>query len=327
MTKIFLKNLITQARPDMRDSSKTAYVGNLAKLMRTIEIGFFELTSDEARENMLYTSLQDRVAVKKYLRSYKPNTQKSYLNAIIVILKALTDNPKHPTYPSIEYYESLRDGYNQAYESNMAQNIKSDTMEANWVEWVDYERMVLTMHDECRRLKMFRKNKVMSAEERVLYGDYILTRLYQDFPLRNDYHDMRIIHSEDDIESKKLNYLLVQEDRMYIILNHYKTSATYGSKKIEVNPVLRDVILNYLRVNKSGYLLVNEKTNKALSAHQITLRLRRITHDRLGRNVGSNIIRHSYLSHKYNNVNEKQKLDSDLMMHSLSTQKTYIKKV
>jgi len=138
---------------------------------------------------------------------------------------------------------------------------------------------------------------------------------------------MRIIHSEDDIESKELNYLLVQEDRMYIILNHYKTNATYGSKKIEVNPVLRDVILNYLRVNKSGYLLVNEKTNKALSAHQITLRLRRITHDRLGRNVGSNIIRHSYLSHKYNNVNEKQKLDSDLMMHSLSTQKTYIKKV
>ena len=59
MTKIFLKNLITQAWPDMRDSSKTAYVGNLAKLMRTLEIGFFELTSNEARDKMLKDQMEN----------------------------------------------------------------------------------------------------------------------------------------------------------------------------------------------------------------------------------------------------------------------------
>ena len=57
----------------------------------------------------------------------------------------------------------------------------------------------------------------------------------------------------------------------------------------------------------------------------ITKRLQRITKDRLGKRMGSNLIRHSYLSHKYGGVTEEMKEDSNIMGHSLETQQKYIK--
>ena len=46
----------------------------------------------------------------------------------------------------------------------------------------------------------------------------------------------------------------------------------------------------------------------------------------LDRRLGSSLLRHSYLSHKYGEeANEKEK-DADLMMHSVAMQDGYIKK-
>ena len=46
---------------------------------------------------------------------------------------------------------------------------------------------------------------------------------------------------------------------------------------------------------------------------------------KLGRKLGSSLLRHSYLSHKYAAVNKEKKKDAEVMMHSLETQSEYVK--
>ena len=43
------------------------------------------------------------------------------------------------------------------------------------------------------------------------------------------------------------------------------------------------------------------------------------------RSLGSSLLRHSYLSHKYADVNEEKQADADLMGHSQAMQDGYIK--
>jgi integrase len=51
----------------------------------------------------------------------------------------------------------------------------------------------------------------------------------------------------------------------------------------------------------------------------------RILNKLFGKNIGSSMLRHSYLSKKYGKVLEEMAEDADLMAHDDSTQKTYIR--
>lgn len=51
----------------------------------------------------------------------------------------------------------------------------------------------------------------------------------------------------------------------------------------------------------------------------------RVGQQRLKRSLGSSLLRHSYLSHKYADVNEEKQADADLMGHSQAMQDGYIK--
>jgi integrase len=80
----------------------------------------------------------------------------------------------------------------------------------------------------------------------------------------------------------------------------------------------------YLRHNESGFLLINRK-GAPLNSNGITKVLNRIGEQERGKPFGSSILRHSYLSHKYQGVDEEKKKDAALMMHSVATQGDYVK--
>ena len=169
-----------------------------------------------------------------------------------------------------------------------------------------------------------RQKTVLSLEERRIFGDYVLLRLYQDYPLRNDYHDVKVVTSKASQDDGD-NYLVRSKNAMTLILNEYKTKKAYGKKEIKLNSGVVSLLKDYLKINKSGWLIIDEKTDEPLSSIGITRRLNRITLDRLGKKIGSNMIRHSYLSDKYADSVEEMKKDSEIMGHSVETQKKYIK--
>ena len=62
-----------------------------------------------------------------------------------------------------------------------------------------------------------------------------------------------------------------------------------------------------------------------LDSNGITKTLGRVGQREKGKTLGSSILRHSYLSHKYHSVAQEKQKDAALMMHSVETQGDYIK--
>jgi integrase len=303
-----IKAHIKKARPNLKDNSAEAY----ALALRTL----YQKMGNKG-EVLDFNYLKDYDAVTEALEIYRPTTRKNMLNAVIVALKckAGVDCSK---------YDKLRDKYNKDYEDEHKGNVKNRKQRANWVEWSKFEKMLEYFDKEVRRLRLRRK-PTLTPSEYVLLGDYVIVKFYHDYPLRNDLHDVRVGSARDAKDSDS-NYLERSKNSMTLILREYKTSKKYGEKRIELNSKLTGLLRDYLRHNKTGWLLINERTGEPMSGHNITTRLQRITKDRLGKKVGSNMLRHSYLSHKYADTTEEMKKDSNIMGHSVEVhQKFYVK--
>jgi hypothetical protein len=93
---------------------------------------------------------------------------------------------------------------------------------------------------------------------------------------------------------------------------------------INDNKPLLDVIATYLKFHpskgKGEYKFLVGADGSALSSvNSITRVLNKI----FGKQIGSSMLRHIYLSSKYNI--EEMKKDADAMGHTLGTQKEYLK--
>ena len=304
-----IKEELKKGRPGLAPLSLNAYAQTIHKLHSKLDLKG-EISS--------FKFLLAHDDIVKILGDYAPSTRKNMLNAIIVAIKC--DDEESSV---CKKYGEMRDEYNKEYEKEQSTGKKTVKQKKNWVEWPAYVKMIDYFSKEIRRMRL-RQKKILSMEEHMLFGDYVLLRLYQDYPLRNDYHDVAVVSSKIKIEDGK-NYLVRSKNSMKLVLTEYKTKKTYGKKEININSKLVSLLKDYLKHNTTGWLIVNEKTGEPLDSVGITRRLNRITHDRMGKKIGSNMIRHSYLSNKYADNIEEMKKDSEIMGHSVETQKKYIK--
>ena len=257
--------------------------------------------------------------VLKQLETYKDTTKKNNLNAVIVV----TDKDSE----AFHVYTKERDKYNQLYTDHNKARKKTESQEKNWVEWPDYQKMVAVMAAEVRGLR-----GAMSKREQNKFQDYLLVLLYSHYPLRNDFGDVKIttatafkrLHPEVKAAH---NYLIKRQNQTYsLILNEYKTSKTYGEKRIEISKGVGAVISKWLKYNTSGYLLRDPAhPEQPLGSNGISKAFGRIGMERSSKRLGSSLLRHSYLSNKYADDVKEKEADADLMMHSVAMQGDYIK--
>jgi integrase len=117
------------------------------------------------------------------------------------------------------------------------------------------------------------------------------------------------------------------EDDNYIsktkfIFNKYKTARSHGREEIPINPKLKFILDKWKKINPHDYLLVGITNNK-FSSSQLQQRLNSI----LGRKASVNILRHSFLSDKYKDINLREmEKDAEALGHSVAQQMLYIKK-
>eukprot|EP01043_Picozoa_sp_COSAG02_P042246 COSAG02_NODE_3576_length_6538_cov_3.358907_2_plen_208_part_00 len=165
--------------------------------------------------------------------------------------------------------------------------------------WADYEAMVKRMAREVK----FRGNLDKNEEQK--FQDYLIVLLHQHYPVRNDFASLHVRSKKEwrqmsEEQKTQHNYFVHGKDDTYMfVLNHYKTSGKYGQKVMEVED--RDVkfaLRRWMRHNYSQHFLSNRK-GVPLNSNGITKSLARIGQRELGRKLGSSLLRHSYLSHKY----------------------------
>ncbi len=293
------------ASREITDSTASQYIRNL-----------YKLNSDRPFNNLAWLKNTDSVEMR--IGEYAVSSQKTM---VATIVSALSTMNQKPSYKKIfaYWYNRMMDKIKEKGEEDTT--IKSPTQEKNWLSWD-----VILAHE--KRLQadseVVLKQKVLSDNDWNTLLSWMILSLYTKFsPRRNqDYQFMKVVKTEKQASNLDFNYYVM--DKKEFIFNKYKTAKAHGAQRFEVPEELVSIINLYLKkhpgVSKSPYyFLVSNDDTPLPSVNSITRILNRI----FGKNVGTTMLRHIYLSAKYD-VQEMNE-DADRMGHTSGTQRDYMK--
>jgi integrase len=298
-------------RRELSENSINLYLRNLERL-----------NNNKPLKNLTFLSKIDDV--KERLKDYKENTQRVFLISIVSTLNAVKDSNKRLQKTYKTYYDMMNDLNKHLREQPTEK--KSDSQEQNWLSWEE----VRDKYNEIAS-KVPTDKKELSEKEYEALLQCVIMSLYIELPPRRnqDYGKMMVVKSVTDGMSKDVNYLDL--DKKEFVFNVYKTAKKYGQQTVSIPEKLMDTIILYLKSHPIIRGKINKKTNvpflvkydgKPLDKiNSITRVLNRV----FKKNIGSSMLRHIYLSGKYDNISEEQKKDAEMMGHSVGQQKDYIK--
>jgi len=304
------------SKKNITESSAILYMKNL-----------FLLNNKQAFNNLSF--LKNTSVIDEILKEYKDNTKKTILSSIVSVLSLYKDKP---TYKKIyeHYYDLMMDKATEMKNNNI--NEKSKTQEDNWITWDDVLNAKAYLKEA---IKTFENQKLITPTQFDILLAYMVLSLYSDIPPRRnqDYMDMYFVPSFNETIDKDKNYL-DWNNKEFIFL-HYKTAKKYGKQTINFNDnkELLEAITTYLKfhplnptpllkkIPKNAHFkfLVYSDGSPLIAVNSITRILNKI----FGKKVGSSMLRHIYLSSKYNISDMKN--DAEMMGHSLNEQRQYIK--
>ena len=309
-----LMETLKKSRPNAKESTIKMYSSNLLKLQKLMDTDNFKFL--EKPDNV-----KDKVSELHF------TTQRNYYNAVIVYLMAVRDKKEDPL---IEDYVEIRDTLNKKYEDEQATGVISDKQKNNFVDISEVNNMINDMATEIKNRKI-KKKEDLTPKDKSLLQSYILFNIYTRLPMRNDLAGMEAINkraynklSEED--KKEKNYLVVNKNKMFMVLNNYKTSAKYKELDIDIPKDLEKLLRLYIRINGMG-VLFKSSTGKPLSRNALSQLLLKETKKRMGKSISTTMLRKIYLSSKYGKVKEEMEKDAKVMGHSTEVaQSVYIKK-
>tara|TARA_R110002096_G_scaffold139581_2_gene294080 strand:+ start:1391 stop:2350 length:960 start_codon:yes stop_codon:yes gene_type:complete len=315
MTSENPSDIIKKARPNIKDNSVKMYVSNLEKLKKLFN-------SDN------YDFLKDEKKVLDKLSNLSDNTIRNYLNAVLIYLMAV--NSKGDLDDEVKVYTELRDDLNKKYEDNQASGNISEKQKANFVDINEIYKMIETMGKEIKDKKI-KKKEDLTAKDKTLLMVYIIFNIYVRLPMRNDIAGMEAISKRQynklsETEKKEKNFLVVEKNKMTMILNKYKTSKKYEENKIDIPKDLEKLLRLYIRINGMGVLFTTS-TGNPLSRNALSQLLIKTTKKYMDKSISTTMLRKIYLSSKYSDVKDEMAKDAKVMGHSVDTQqKIYVKK-
>jgi hypothetical protein len=311
------------------DFKKALAEAFLAKKLAPSSIKLYLRNLEKLNDDMPlknFTFLKDIPAITQQLEKYKENTQRGYLISIVSSLGLDKSNKaKQKLYD--DYYKLMMDK-NKELKGKEATNEKSETQQENWITW---EEVGKTFADLEAKVKTFSGNKEINPHQYDVLLQYVVLALYYyKAPRRNEYQNMTIVKTDTASLPITANYLIT--DSRQFLFNAYKTAKKEGQLREDIPDALFAVILTYLKFHP---LLKGKKIIKTTAVPFLVYydgkpltqvnAITRILNKTFGKNVGSSMLRHIYLSSKYGDVLQEMKEDAGAMSHSVGMQKDYIK--
>ena len=315
---------IKEIKPNVKDKTIKMYVDNMIKL--------YKMITEKDKDDFSLSFLDDKDKVETTLNQYHFTTKRNYYNAIIVSL--LTTENEELT----KSYQDMRDKLNQQYQDEQATGIVSEKQKDALVPIEEIYKVIEEIRQEIMGNGLKKKGD-LSKKEHQLLMIYLLLSIYSKYPFRNDVAGMSVItkrcYNKLSIEVKTSNnYVVIEKNKMWFLINEYKTSAKYHEKQIPIDKDLEKIFRLYFRINNYAQRLKDcdypvifvSSTSKPLSRNAITQLLLKTFKTRLGKNISTTMLRKIYLSSKYADVKEEMEKDAHIMGHSVSTQqKIYVK--
>jgi|TARA_R110000796_G_C14553406_1_gene434111 site-specific recombinase XerD len=306
---------IKKARPTLKPNTVRQYEINLNKLKKIFETDNYDFLSDP-------DEVMEKIGYLHY------TSQRNMLNAVIVLLMALNTDNKYDEL--LKKYGDKRDEFNSDYIESQKDGVISEKQAPNFTTTEELFKMINRMGDDLKPIKK-KDSEKLTIKDKALLQAFILFNIYSRLPFRNDVAGMIAINkraynklSKEDKEND--NYLVVDKNNMFFVLNKFKTSAKYEEIKVDIPPDLKKVLRYYLKVNGMGILFTGTN-GKAISRNGITQLLTRYSMKYMdGKKISTTILRKVYLSSKYSKIKDEMKADAKMMGNSVSTQQSvYVK--
>jgi hypothetical protein len=270
--------------------------------------------------------LKKREDVLKKVGEYAETTQRSILGAICSVLSLVKDKPAYKK--TYEAYRALM--MEKKGEGEKELGTKTEKEEKAWLKWDDVKKRLDELKDQVEALK---GEKTLNSKQFDVVLAYAVLALYTLVPPRRnqDYTKAVVVKKWSEKLPTDRNYLDLGGvgKPTQFIFNVYKTAKKHGQYKEPIPEELSIALNQYLlrhpgrrdgRKMVAEYpFLVNASNEPLTAVNSITRILNKI----FKRNVGSSMLRHIYLSDKYD-IDEIKK-DAAAMGHSVAEQRNYLR--
>ena len=210
-----------------------------------------------------------------------------------------------------------------AYSRERSKNKKSATEQKNWVD--DALGKLKKISTEFKRSINHKLRKEPSVKHLWLYTQYLILRFYSEHQLRNDLATVKLTgdSSGDNILKR------VKGSRYDLHMNSFKASDKIGSRVIHLSKALSKVLYQYVqyrnRVGVSHDNLLSNVEGKILTKMALGRILRKLTADKLGKNIGTRMLR-IFNATRHAKLLKKAAEVSYGMLHSAKQTKEYVRK-
>ena len=275
------------------------------------------LNGKESFKNL--TFLKNTAGIEDLVKKYADSTVKTIYASIVSVLSLFKDKPAYKKV--YHHYYDLMMGKNEEAKQNESSD-KTQKQTDNWITWEEVQQKVADLRE---KVAEFKSNKNITTQQYDTLLHYLIVSLYTETqPRRNqDYLDM-FVSKKQPTETEHNYVVLTKSKPTSFIFNKFKTSKKYGQQTLEVPEALANVISEYLKFhplkkNATFKFLVSSDGTPITAVNAITRILNKI----FGKRVGSSMLRHIFLSTKYD-IKEMEK-DANAMGHSVEEQKKYMK--
>jgi len=233
----------------------------------------------------------------------KITSKKNKLTAVLVALNS--DTPKNQEL--IDKYGNELKSLSDKYLVFLKTQKKTDTQNKNWIEYNELIQVVNTIMKNVKHHEISKKDKLTNKEFDLLQ-QYLILRTYIEFPLRNDFADMKILKLK---EYRKLttenrdnyNYLVIlSNNKKQFHINQFKNKRFIGAKIMDIPKNLNRIINLWLKHNKSGWYLVKTDRETPMNPNTITKFLNKIFQKHTGKKISTSMLRHIMISHHLKNT-------------------------
>ena len=295
-----LKEFLKEKRSSLSDSSLTTYSSLLRSLYKRIWDGEIDPKK-----------FKDTNRIMEALKDVPPNNRKTTLSALVIATGE-------------DAYRDMMLNDIKSYNQQISKQEKTEQQEKNWVTQEEVKNKYIEL--QRRAMKLYKSANISNADLQEIQNFIILALLSGvNIPVRRskDFVDFKIrnINKEQD------NY--ISDDAKELVFNSYKTAKHYGTQKIKLPTILRNILKKWIQVNPSDYLLIDSRgnplggveSNSTNGAVKLNQRLERI----FNKKVGVNGLRHSILTHKFGDQDAEVKKTMRDMGSSAQQLTTYVK--
>lgn len=278
-----IRKLIKESRPNLSDSSINTYISSLYHL--------YKKSGDESDFNSL-KFLFDFDEITKLLKDMPDTTKKTRLTAIVVALKSLPK--KDSTDKLIEKYTASMEAVAEEYNAFIKTQTKTKRQKDNWAEVDDIDKVTNRLFNRIQERELRNKTE-LSKKDYGLLQEYVVLRLYSQYPIRNDLATTLYLSQKeyDKLKDKtKQNYIVKNDGKYTIYLNKYKNSKFLGAREYPVDKKLTKVLDIWFKFNKSKYLLTKTDRERMLGSNSLTKLLTKLFERELNKKISTSMLRH-----------------------------------